>query len=79
MNEFSFLIAKSFAALRIMKAITKKLVVCDMEGALALLISAHEQSDGILGPERVATLTEMIENSRFAVSHPELAHRSSED
>ena len=69
MSEFSFLIADSIAALRFMKAITKKLVVSDTDGALALLFSEQEQSDGILGPEFVAALTKMIENLALLWSH----------
>jgi len=61
-NQFTLLIAKAVAALYMVKEITKKLVLYDTDGALALLLSENQESSGVLDAEFVSTLTQMIDN-----------------
>ena len=77
-DQFCLLITKSIGALRIVRDITKKLVVYDTEGALALLVSA--QSDGALDPEFVAALTKMLNNlDRYRPHLPRAVLLAAED
>jgi len=61
-NQFFLLITKTTGAVHLVLDITKKLAVFDLEGALALLVSAQEQFGGILDPEFEAALKTMINN-----------------